>query len=98
MIHLRLRIIILSMILTLLIFEVLGGQSDANMFDNPFVNTRAASSQQVFDTPYSGADTVATLRRLRYLAGLRYFNSSTKKPRPSTLNNVLPLLRHGTVR
>jgi Phosphodiester glycosidase len=80
------------MTLTLLIF---GGQSDANMFDNPLVNPRAASSQQVFGTPNSGADTDATLRRLRYLAGLRYFNSSTKKPRPSTLNNAFPQVARG---
>jgi hypothetical protein len=83
------------MTLTLLIFGVQGGQSDINMFDNPFINTRATSSQRVFDTPYPGVDTAATLRRLRYLVGLRHFNSSTKKPRPSTLNNALPQVARG---
>src|SRR5215469_13596922 len=95
MAQLRLRTILLSTVLTLLIFSVQGGYGDANMSGRPFVNMKALTTEQVLDTPYSGVDNADTLRRLHHLGGLRHFNSSTKKSRPSTLNDLLPQVTRG---
>jgi hypothetical protein len=95
MAHLRPRIILLAIAMALLIFSLQDGQTVTHKSVKRLVNTGTMAAEQNFSTPYSEVNNVDTLRRLHYLVQRQHFNSSTKKPRPPSLNDLLPQVTRG---